>query len=225
MIKNKVPRTILQGLVSALVLVFLLLTGVRLLLTDAFVTLEYNMPGFPEDPYGMTKAERLEYAPIALEFLLNGADESFLGDLTFPDGTPLYNERELSHMVDVQVLTVRFLNVWYVSIALLAALVVWAWQGKWQREFMRMLSNAGLTTIVVLGSLILLLLLSFDLVFVNFHRVFFEGDSWLFLYSDTLIRLFPERFWLDAFILVGVFTFASGLGLWLGFRRNVKQSA
>ncbi len=93
------------------------------------------------------------------------------------------------------------------------------------REFLQMLSNAGLITIVVLGTLILLLLLSFDLVFVNFHRVFFEGDSWLFLYSDTLIRLFPERFWMDAFILVGVFTLLSGLGLWLGLRRWLKKSA
>jgi len=225
MIENNAVRTTLQVVTAVLVLVFLILTGVRLLLTDAFVTLEYNMPGFPEDTYGMTKAERLEYAPIALEFLLNGADESFLGDLTFPDGAPLYNERELSHMVDVQVLTVQFLKVWYVSMALLVLLTVWAWRGKWMREFIQMLSNAGLISIVVLGTLILLLLLSFDLVFVNFHRVFFEGDSWLFLYSDTLIRLFPERFWMDAFILVGVFTLFSGLGLWLGLRRWLKNSA
>jgi integral membrane protein (TIGR01906 family) len=220
MIDNKVMRTILQVLVTILVIVFLLLTGIRLLLTEAFVQLEYNMPGFPEDPYGMTKAQRLEYAPIALEFLLNGADESFLGDLTFEDGTPLYNERELRHMVDVQVLTVLFLKVWYVSMGVLAVVSLWAWKGNWWRENLKMLSNAGLTTIVVLGTLILLLFLSFDLVFTNFHRVFFEGDSWLFLYSDTLIRLFPERFWLDAFAIVGVFTLASGLGLWLGLRKK-----
>ena len=220
MMDNKILRTILQILVTILVIVFLLLTGIRLLLTEAFVQLEYNMPGFPEDPYGMTKAQRLEYAPIALEFLLNGADDSFLGDLTFEDGTPLYNERELSHMVDVQVLTVLFLKVWYVSIGLLTVVTFWAWRGNWWREYLKMLSNAGLTTIVVLGTLILLLVLSFDLVFTNFHRIFFEGDSWLFLYSDTLIRLFPERFWLDAFAIVGVFTFVGGLGLWLGLRKK-----
>ncbi len=220
MMENKIFRTILQVVVSVLVLVFLLLTGIRMLLTDGFVRLEYNMPGFPEDPYGMTKAQRLEYAPLALEFLLTGADESFLGDLTFEDGTPLYNERELRHMVDVQVLTLKFINVWYLSIALLIGLTLWAWLGKWWREYLKMLSNAGLTTIVVLGTLILLVFLSFDMVFTNFHRVFFEGDTWLFLYSDTLIRLFPERFWLDAFVFVGAFTFAIGLGLWLGLRRK-----
>ena len=94
MIENKTLRIALQAVTAVAVLVFLLLTGVRLLLTNAFVKLEYSMPGFPEDTYGMTKAQRLEYAPIALDFLLNGADESFLGDLTFEDGTLLYNERE-----------------------------------------------------------------------------------------------------------------------------------
>ena len=213
-------RKIVQGVVALLVLLLLLLTGIRLLLTNSFVRLEYSMPNFPEDPYGMTKEERLTYAPIALEFLLNGAEESFLGDLTFEDGSPLFIERELSHMVDVQMLTGYFLRAWVVSILLMAAIGIWAWRGDWLVEFKVMVSNGGLFTIVLLGTLILLLLLSFDMVFVGFHRIFFEGDSWLFLYSDTLIRLFPERFWQDAFILVGVFTLAGGLVLWRVFRRR-----
>lgn len=219
MTENKLFRISLQVLLVVLVLAGLILTGVRLLLTDAFVQLEYNMPGFPEDTYGMTKAQRLEYAPIALEFLLNGAGPEFLGDLTFEDGTPLYNERELRHMVDVQVLTESFLRVWVVTLALLALVVVWAWRGGWMSELRRMLSIAGLSTITILGTLLVLLLLSFNFVFTNFHRIFFEGDSWLFLYSDTLIRLFPLRFWQDAFTMVGVFTFVGGLALWLGFQK------
>lgn len=211
-------RKVVQVVLSVTVLLLLLLTAVRLLLTSAFVQVEYNMPGFPEDPYGMTKEQRLEIAPVALEFLLNGADASFLGDRTFEDGSPMYNAREVSHMVDVQKLTEKFLNAWYGSIAVFAAILVWAWLGKWMPAFKTMLSKAGLTTIIALGTLILLILLSFNAVFVGFHRIFFEGDSWLFLYSDTLIRLFPERFWQDAFILVGVFTFASGLILWRVFR-------
>jgi len=211
-------RKVVQVVLSVTVLLLLLLTAVRLLLTSAFVQVEYNMPGFPEDPYGMTKEQRLEIAPVALEFLLNGADASFLGDRTFEDGSPMYNAREVSHMVDVQKLTEKFLNAWYGSIAVFAAILVLAWLGKWMPAFKTMLSKAGLTTIIALGTLILLILLSFNAVFVGFHRIFFEGDSWLFLYSDTLIRLFPERFWQDAFILVGVFTFASGLILWRVFR-------
>lgn len=216
-------RKFVQGIVALLVLLLLMLTGIRLLLTNTFVRLEYSMPGFPEDSYGMTREERLTYAPIALEFLLNGAEPAFLGDLTFDDGSPLFNERELSHMVDVQVLTGYFLQTWMISIGLMAAIAIWAWRGEWLADFKVMVSNGGLFAVVLLGTLILLLLLSFDLVFVSFHRIFFEGDSWLFLYSDTLIRLFPERFWQDAFILVGVFTLAGGLVLWQVFRRRPAE--
>ncbi len=207
-------RKVVQVVLSVTVLILLLMTGVRLLLTNAFVQTEYNMPYFPEDPYGMTKEQRQTFAPLAMEFLLNGADVTFLGDQTFDDGTPLYNMRELSHMVDVQKLTEKFLNVWYGSIGVFLAILAWAWLGKWMPAFKSMLSNAGLVTIIALGTLILLIAISFDAVFVGFHRIFFTGDTWLFLYSDTLIRLFPERFWLDAFVLVGVFTFAGGLILW-----------
>ena len=54
--------------------------------------------------------------------------------------------------------------------------------------------------------------------FAGFHSLFFEGDSWLFLYSDTLIRLFPIRFWQDAFLLAAVIALSGGVALALGLR-------
>ena len=224
MIEKKWVRTIFQVVVSILIFLGLLLTGVRLLLTDSFVKIEYNMPYFPDDPYGMTKAERLAYAPLALEYLLNDEDISFLGDLTFDDGSVLYNERELRHMVDVKVLTGKFLNIWYGVLVGLVLLIVTAWRGNWLEEFKYMVSRAGMFVLIVLGTLVLFMLLSFNAIFTGFHRIFFEGDTWLFLFSDTLIRLFPLQFWQDAFIAVGVFTLLGGLGLWLGLgRNNIKK--
>ena len=41
---------------------------------------------------------------------------------------------------------------------------------------------------------------------VQFHQLFFEGDSFAFRYDDTLIRLYPEQLWNDAAILIGVLT-------------------
>jgi hypothetical protein len=38
---------------------------------------------------------------------------------------------------------------------------------------------------------------NFNWFFTAFHRVFFEGDTWLFPYTDTLIQLFPLPFWFD----------------------------
>lgn len=38
-----------------------------------------------------------------MNYLTNDEGIEFLGDLKFPDGSPVYNERELHHMVDVKV--------------------------------------------------------------------------------------------------------------------------
>jgi len=43
------------------------------------------MPYFPADEYGFTKEDRLKWAPFALDYLVNSADISYLGDLTFDD--------------------------------------------------------------------------------------------------------------------------------------------
>jgi integral membrane protein (TIGR01906 family) len=61
--------------------------------------------------------------------------------------------------------------------------------------------------------------LAFWQLFTLFHGLFFKGDTWLFLYSDTLIRLFPMQFWQDAFLWAGVISVGGALALALGLRR------
>lgn len=214
--KNPRARTqsVLAWLVAILVPAALLLTSVRLLLTPAFVAIEYRTPGFPEDPYGLTLAQRLEYAPIALNYLLNDEGIDFLAELRFADGSPLFNARELSHMVDVKVLTQRVLAVWYALLVLLIGLGLWAWRADWLPAYRRMLAGGGQMTVFLIGALLLYVALNFQNLFVAFHRVFFEGDTWLFAFSDTLIRLFPLRFWQDVFISLGVMTLLGGSLLW-----------
>ncbi|MDH3944057.1 MAG: TIGR01906 family membrane protein, partial [Anaerolineae bacterium] len=82
--------------------IVLLFAAIRLLLLPAFVNIEYNLPYFPADPYGLTKEQRLELAPIALDYLLNDEGIDFLGDLEFDGGAQVYNARELKHMEDVK---------------------------------------------------------------------------------------------------------------------------
>jgi integral membrane protein (TIGR01906 family) len=73
---------------------------------------------------------------------------------------------------------------------------------------------------ILLGLLLFLVLLSFRFIFVAFHNIFFASGTWTFNYSDTLIRLFPERFWFDVFIAVGGVTLLGGLALGLLFGRK-----
>lgn len=207
-------RRLIGYLVILLVPLVLILTSVRLLLTEQYVYVEYHLPGFPDDPYGLTQEQRLEYAPLAMEYLLNDEGISFLSDQRFPDGTPLYNERELSHMADVKALTQVVLKVWLLAAALLVAIAAAAWRFKWWNEFRTWAGRGGKVTVILILVLLVFIAISFDRLFVEFHHIFFQGDSWLFLYSDTLIRLFPMRFWQDVFIALALFSLLGGAGLW-----------
>ncbi len=200
-------------LVTLLIPVMLVLGAVRLLLTPIFVQIEYRMPNFPEDSYGFTLEERLHWSKYAVDYLLNGADIAFLGDLTFEDGTPLYNERELRHMLDVQVVVEAAMQVLYVSLGAVLLAGVWAKGSDWWWDFRRAVARGGWLTVALLTALIAGILLSFDALFVAFHKIFFVGDTWIFKYSDTLIRLFPVRFWQDAFITVGGLALLGGAAL------------
>src|SRR5512138_1747961 len=109
---------ILSLIITLLVPIALIGLGLRVLLTPIFLQVEYNMPYFPPDEFGFTKADRLKWAPYALNYLTNNADISYLADLKFEDGKPLYNERELSHMNDVKHVTQGALKVWYAAFAI-----------------------------------------------------------------------------------------------------------
>jgi integral membrane protein (TIGR01906 family) len=211
---------ILSWVVTLLVPAALCMTAVRAMMTPLYLQFEYNSPGFPSDPYGFTKADRLYWSNIALDYLLNNAGISFLGDLRFKNGSPVYNERELRHMVDVKNTVKGALTVWVASLALLVVLGVWAWRGGWMDAFRSGMVRGGWLTVILLLGILLFVLFGFGIFFVLFHDVFFQPGTWMFLYSDTLIRLFPERFWRDIFIIVGLLTIAGAMLVVFLFRRH-----
>jgi len=211
---------VLSWIVTILVPIVLVLTSVRLVMTPAFVFLEYHTPNFPKDTYGFTRQDRLYWSRFALDYLLNDEGIEYLGDLQFPNGSPAYNESELRHMVDVKNVAQDALVVWYFTLAVILVLGVWAWFGGWRGNFSKGLDRGGRLTLILVGLTLVVVLIGFGLFFVAFHDVFFDPGTWRFAFSDTLIRLFPERFWRDTFLAVGLLTGIGGLGLVLIFRRN-----
>jgi integral membrane protein (TIGR01906 family) len=209
--------------VALLVPVALVLGVVRLILTPAFLRFEYGLPNFPPDTFGFSQQDRLYWAQFAVDYLLNSEDISYLGDLRFENGQPLYNQRELSHMVDVKVTMGVALKVWYAALVLLVGLGLGArWAGWWNTYLLGMRRGSWLT-VFTLATIILLVILSFGVLFVAFHNVFFQPGTWTFQFSDTLIRLFPERFWRDIFVYVGVLSVGSALLLIYIFRPRVSR--
>ena len=192
----------------------LVLTNVRLMLTPGLVSAEYATPGFPPDSYGFTPQERVDWAKRSLEYLLNDSGPEFLEGFHLADGSPLYNERELQHMVDVKRLVQKALAIWLASVAMMAVFLAGAWRtGGWPQARAGLRLGARIT-LIVMAILIALVLLAFPLLFeFGFHRVFFDSGTYLFSYSDSLIRLFPLRFWRDAFGLLLLLTLGEAGGL------------
>ncbi len=213
----------LGWLIALLVPVALVLGVVRLMLTPVFLRIEYSLPNFPPDRFGFSQEDRLYWAQFAVDYLLNSADITYLGDLKFDDGQPLYNQRELSHMVDVKVTVTAALRVWYAALLVLFGIGLGArWAGWWD-SYLLGVRRGSWITVFVLAAIILLVFISFGVLFVAFHNVFFQPGTWTFQFSDTLIRLFPERFWQDIFIYVGVLSVGAALLLIGLLRPKVRR--
>jgi integral membrane protein (TIGR01906 family) len=184
---------------------FLLLTNLYVFMSPRFLRYEYGKADFPPSP-GFTDEERLVVADTAIAYLRTDAGIEVLRDLTEGGGT-LFNERELTHMVDVKAVTWgAFLAHGLLGLLIAFALAVLLVMRDTQAHTSISLLQGSLLTIALLLALVALVYLSFDWFFTQFHLTFFEGDSWIFDTSDALIRLFPLRFWFDAASLWGVFT-------------------
>jgi integral membrane protein (TIGR01906 family) len=218
--------TILRVFLMLALPVFLVLIGVRIVTTDLFLRVEYNRPGFPSDPYGFSKQDRLHYAPYAVNYLLNDAGIDYLGDLTFDNGLPLYRAKELQHMEDVKTVMRAALKIHLaLSVALAATVALLAWKKETRWALRWGLSAGGIFTILLIVGLAVLIFANWTFFFDGFHEIFFKGNSWQFSNSDTLIRLFPEQFWFDAAMSIGFFTVLGAmvamLAVWYWERRLV----
>ena len=212
----------LSWLITILLPLALTFLGLRLLLTHAFLEVEYRTPGFPADDYGFTLQDRLHWSKISIDYLLNNAGISFLGNQTFPDGSPLFNERELSHMQDVKKVVQPVLWIGYAVWFFMLGIALWARFGGGWPEYVRGIQRGGWLTVGLVLIIGTFAGVSFWQFFTVFHGLFFASGSWEFLYSDTLIRLFPLPFWQDAFLFAGVLDVIGGLALGLGLRPKAK---
>jgi integral membrane protein (TIGR01906 family) len=208
-------KSFLSSLTSILTVLIVPLIFVRILLIPGFPALEYSMPGFPADQYGFSNAERVQWAAYGIQYLVNNTGPEYLADLRFSNDTPVFNEREVSHMLDVKIVVKQVLNVLLAALILHLVLGVVAWRRDWLEAYFQGISRGGWFLLALIVTLGLLAITSFSQFFTAFHAVFFEGDSWLFSYSDTLIRLYPIRFWQDVVLYVfGGAVLAGGMLGW-----------
>jgi integral membrane protein (TIGR01906 family) len=190
--------------IGLLVFVFFASVGVRLVMTQVFLVVEYTRLGFPVDVYGFTAQDRLAFSPLVLSNLLESRSVSELGDLFFFGSKSLFNERELRHLVDVSLAVQVFFLLSCVVIVALLLLAYFSFGQVTIRKLLRhgILLGSYLTIGLAVG-IVVMAVVNWDFFFTTFHALLFADGTWVFEYSDTLIRLFPEQFWFDAAIVVG----------------------
>jgi integral membrane protein (TIGR01906 family) len=221
-------KRIVAGALAAVLIVclpfFLALTSLLPLITPLFLRIQYARPDVPASTRFIPE-QRLAFAAASAHYLVSGEDIDYLAGLETDDGQPLFNERELTHMVDVKVLLRQAILLDLVLGALVAAsLGILLSLPELRSRTPLYLFAASLVAPGLAVSSLIIVPLRFQWFFVEFHHVFFEGETWLFPRTDTLIQLFPEQFWFNALqswlLLVILVSLAIGVGSYLWMRRR-----
>ncbi len=211
----------LKLLTSLLVIIFIVGGAVQLLATDSYLAFEFNKASFPPDPFGYTQQQRFILASTNIHYVRTHLPSDELSK-QFLNDVPVYNPREVSHMADVLAVFQSVLRVWQAALILLLVLSFFLWKKGEQKALASAIQSGGLLTSGIILSIALLAIFGWQFWFNTFHLFFFKPGSWLFSYSDTLIRLFPVEFWFDATLTISVFSLAGGLFLalvgWRGKR-------
>ncbi|MCQ2001709.1 TIGR01906 family membrane protein [Arthrobacter sp. zg-Y108] len=192
---------VLQVMIAVFFPVMVLAAAIRAVSTPLFLWAEYHRPGFPADSYGFSTDDRMTYGSYAMDYLLNWSGSRYLGDLVGDGGEPLYLDSEVSHMADVKtVLTVAFVAATVMAVLSLFAALYLARRSP--GGIRRSLFSGAVLTLVLVAALVVLAVLGWEQFFTQVHTIFFANGNWTFRLDDTLIRLFPAQFWMDAGITI-----------------------
>jgi len=143
-----------------------------------------------------------------------------------------YKEREIEHLMEVRDLykKVYLLQSVCVLLVVMSLLAVVFLNGRTDEGFVKRVLSRYLigTGIAVFGMFVffLVMMLTFSSSFITFHEVLFKTDTWMLDPAiHNLIKMFPQQFFFDMFIRIGVFSLLVGcLFLVIGYfvREKVK---
>ena len=199
--KPVLPR-VMQVLLAVFYPIILLVLAVRAVTSPLFLWVEYNRPGFPGDGYGFSTDDRMTYGSYAVDYLSNWSGPRYLGDLVDQSGDRLFKDGEVSHMADVKAVILSTFGAG-TALILLALIAVIYLKRRHNGGVRRGLFAGSIVTLAIIIGLGSLAVLGWEQFFTEFHRIFFANGTWTFSLQDTLIRLFPGQFWMDAGIVIG----------------------
>lgn len=201
-------------------MLFLIALPVALVTTN--VRLAVNSPALYEYGFDTYDAERatgidraqLDAAAADLRAYFNDGRATISTLVVDARGeeTPLYTPRETSHLRDVKRLFQWTFRAQELAVAYVITYVVAVF--IWAREMtLRSLASRVMTSVLVALGVVAgiggFALTGFEDAWTEFHKIVFTNDFWLLdPTADHLIQMFPEGFWFDATVLIGVMTLA-----------------
>jgi integral membrane protein (TIGR01906 family) len=190
-----------RGLVSiAFVLLlpmFIIGTSVRTVFTDR----DFILQGFRDNQVGVTTGlddPQLQRVADAFVAYFQAPPGQIQMQVTaFGQSRPLFNDREVAHMEDVQALVQFFLRMQIVAAAVVVLRVALAF--TIDRTTVPLGREILLSVALMIGAIIVvgaMALVDFDAFWTRFHQIAFRNGLWLLDPTrDYLIMLFPEPFW------------------------------
>jgi integral membrane protein (TIGR01906 family) len=195
-------RPILIGIFALAVPLMLVSSNVRWLTEDRGLYLAGFAKYEVGKPTGLSDEQLARVADAFLAYFRGAPGRLDITVTAHGQSRPLFNEREIAHMQDVQAIVHAFQRLQVLSVLAMAVVAAVGF-ALWQRAFAPSLAWAALLgaaiTLVLLGLIGLLATLDFQSLFVRFHLVSFQNDLWMLdPTQDYLIMLFPLGFWYDA---------------------------
>lgn len=192
--------------------VALITTNVRIIINEPrlyeYATDHYNTTATT----GIERSELLRASGELRDYFNNGDDSIFIS--VQRDGAPisLFKPRETAHLHDVKTLFQRMFRVQEATalfvLAYIVVIFIWAKEASF-RTLARQVLVSGSVTLVLVGALGVVAVSGFDAAFTQFHEIAFDNDLWKLNPSEHhLIQMFPEEFWQDVSIWVGLASLA-----------------
>jgi integral membrane protein (TIGR01906 family) len=195
-------RAMSEVLLVVCVPLAMLLLSVDAISTGAYIRHEYGLLGFPPSEL-YPPDERLRLAEATLHYLRSSESEDYLYSLQHA-GDSVYNEREVEHLIDVKIVMQAALTLEKVLLFCICVISLYLLYAIGERDSaLRGIARGCALLWGAAMAIGLAAVLSFDWFFTQFHRLFFADGTWTFYETDTLIQLFPLRFWMDATWKIG----------------------
>ena len=193
----------LAGIFTAFCLmVILLITSVEAVVywTPGYFEREYTKYNVLDSLPSMTMEDLLEVTDEMMDYLKGERED--LHVVTVMDGQEreFFNEREIAHMEDVQVLFLRAMSLRRACIFICVLCLGFLFLTKAPVRRVLPPSICAGTGLFFGITAILALIISGDFTkyFVIFHHIFFDNDLWILdPATDMLINIVPEGFFMD----------------------------